>query len=59
MQATDYATEAEIQGEAAVFIQPTQDVAGELTWWKLASSHANWRQPSGLSSKPIADNEPV
>ncbi|WP_086207356.1 formylglycine-generating enzyme family protein [Acinetobacter sp. ANC 4648] len=57
IQATGYMTEAEQQGEAAVFIQPTQAV-DELTWWKLVPS-ANWKQPTGPNSRPIADNEPV
>ena len=57
VQATAYVTEAEKQGEAAVFTPPTQ-IVGELTWWQL-QANANWKQPTGPNSKPIAEHEPV
>ncbi|KPN74870.1 SUMF1/EgtB/PvdO family nonheme iron enzyme [Neisseria sp. 74A18] len=58
VEATGYVTEAEQQGEAAVFIQPTQAVA-ELGWWKLVKG-ASWKQPWGPDAqRSIRPNEPV
>ncbi|MDO5070344.1 MAG: formylglycine-generating enzyme family protein [Neisseria zoodegmatis] len=55
---TGYVTEAEQQGEAAVFIQPRQAVP-ELGWWKLVKG-ANWKQPWGANARQtIEANEPV
>lgn len=58
VQATGYVTEAERQGEAAVFQQPQRPVA-ELAWWSLVKG-ANWKQPWGPhSSQKTQPNEPV
>jgi formylglycine-generating enzyme required for sulfatase activity len=58
VDATGYVTEAEQQGEAAVFIPPQQQVR-ELEWWALTKG-ANWKQPWGTNStRKIQPNEPV
>lgn len=55
---TGYVTEAEKQGEAAVFYQPTQPVS-ELAWWSLVKG-ANWKQPWGENvERKTQANEPV
>lgn len=45
VQQTGYITDAEKQGGAAVFIQPTAPVA-EMQWW-VFKPDANWKQPWG------------
>lgn len=58
VDATGYVTEAETQGEAAVFTQPKAQVS-ELAWWSLVKG-ANWKQPWGPESKrKVQANEPV
>lgn len=58
VQATGYVTEAELQGEAAVFTAPTTQVK-ELAWWSLVKA-ASWKQPWGPdSTRSIQPNEPV
>lgn len=58
VDATGYETEAEMQNEAAVFIQPAQKVA-EMKWWKL-EKNVNWKHPWGIqSSRQALPNEPV
>lgn len=58
VQATGYVTEAEQQGEAAVFVKPTEPVK-ELNWWKLEDG-ISWRFPWGRDSlRKILPNEPV
>ncbi|MFP6841996.1 MAG: SUMF1/EgtB/PvdO family nonheme iron enzyme [Acinetobacter sp.] len=58
VDATGYVTEAEKQGEAAVFIQPDQTV-NDLGWWKLEKG-ISWKYPWGKQAKrKILPNEPV
>ncbi|PJG42186.1 cysteinyl-tRNA synthetase [Acinetobacter tandoii] len=58
VSATGYITEAEKQGEAAVFIEPKKPV-NELAWWSLVKG-ANWKQPWGPnSSRKVEPNQPV
>nr|WP_264753155.1 formylglycine-generating enzyme family protein [Acinetobacter baumannii] len=58
VKATGYLTEAESQGEAAVFTPPKEQVA-ELAWWSLMKG-ANWRHPWGPdATRQILPNEPV
>ncbi|WP_445115345.1 SUMF1/EgtB/PvdO family nonheme iron enzyme [Acinetobacter sp. WZC-1] len=58
IQATGYVTEAEQQGEAAIFVQPEHQVR-ELGWWKLEKG-ISWRQPWGShSARKILPAEPV
>lgn len=58
VDATGYVTEAEKQGEAAVFTPPTQRNS-EFSWWSLKKK-ANWKNPWGEeSSRKIQPNEPV
>lgn len=58
VDATAYVTEAEKQGEAAVFTEPQKPVK-ELAWWSLMKG-ANWKQPWGPnSSREIKPNQPV
>ena len=58
VDATTYVTEAEKQGEAAVFTEPQKPVK-ELAWWSLMKG-ANWKQPWGPnSSRKIKHNQPV
>ncbi|RKG34584.1 SUMF1/EgtB/PvdO family nonheme iron enzyme [Acinetobacter tianfuensis] len=58
VKATQYVTEAEQQGEAAIFVQPKQAVS-ELGWWKL-EKNATWKQPWGAhSQRKTLPNEPV
>lgn len=58
VQATHYVTEAEQQGEAAVFVQPQQAVP-ELGWWKL-EKNISWKYPWGAhATRKILANEPV
>ena len=55
---TGYITDAEKQGGAAMFIQPSQPVA-ELQWWRFEKG-ANWKNPWGvLDHKRPKPNEPV
>lgn len=57
VKATDYITQAELQGDAAVFIPADQ--SADLSWWKLVKG-ANWKQPNGPNdSYVIKPNEPV
>lgn len=57
VKATGYITQAEQQGDAAVF-KPTTDTH-ELSWWKLVKG-ANWRHPNEPQDQtPIKPNEPV
>lgn len=58
VDATSYVTEAEQQGEAAVFTPPEKQVS-ELAWWTLTKD-AYWKQPWGLNStQHIQPNQPV
>lgn len=58
VQQTGYITDAEKQGGAAVFIQPTAPVA-EMQWW-VFKPDANWKQPWGANSnKHPLPSEPV
>lgn len=58
IQATGYITEAEKQGEGAVFIPP-QGKVKELAWWSLVKG-ASWKKPWGPNaSRQILPNEPV
>ncbi|MDM1768035.1 formylglycine-generating enzyme family protein [Acinetobacter sichuanensis] len=58
VKATGYITEAEKQGEAAVFIPPQGQVK-ELAWWSLVKG-ASWKKPWGENaSRQILPNEPV
>lgn len=58
VDATGYVTEAEKQGEAAVFIQPNKTV-NDLGWWKLEKG-ISWKYPWGVqSTRKILENEPV
>lgn len=58
IEATGYVTEAELQGEAAVFILPKGQVS-ELAWWSLEKG-ATWKQPWGLNTtRKIESNQPV
>ncbi|ALD01037.1 cysteinyl-tRNA synthetase [Acinetobacter sp. TTH0-4] len=58
VDATGYVTEAEKQGEAALFIQPDQTV-NDLGWWKLEKG-ISWKYPWGKQAKrKILPNEPV
>lgn len=58
VDATGYVTEAEKQGEAAIFIQPDQTV-NDLGWWKLEKG-ISWKYPWGKQAKrKILPNEPV
>lgn len=58
IDATGYVTEAEQQGEAAVFTPPEKQVS-ELAWWSLQKS-AYWKQPWGANvTRKIQPNEPV
>ena len=58
VKATGYITEAEKQGEAAVFTAPKEPVK-ELGWWTLMKG-ANWKQPWGPNNnRRIQANEPV
>lgn len=53
VNATGYVTDAEKQGEGAVFIQPHQLERGledPRGWWKLVAG-ATWRHPQGPSSE--------
>lgn len=55
---TGYKTEAEQQGEAAVFVKPEQQVA-DLKWWKLEKGY-DWKHPWGANStRKVLENEPV
>jgi formylglycine-generating enzyme len=58
VQQTGYITEAEQQGEAAVFKVPEQATA-QLTWWSLEKD-ASWRFPAGKhKQQPIQPHQPV
>lgn len=58
IDATGYVTEAEQQGEAAVFTPPEKQVS-ELAWWSLQKG-AYWKQPWGANfTRKIQPNEPV
>ncbi|QIC71613.1 SUMF1/EgtB/PvdO family nonheme iron enzyme [Acinetobacter indicus] len=58
VEATGYITEAEKQGEAAVFVPPKAQIS-ELGWWFL-TKNAYWKQPWGANStRKIQSNEPV
>ncbi|WP_111895509.1 formylglycine-generating enzyme family protein [Acinetobacter sp. MB5] len=58
VKATGYVTQAEQQGDAAVFVQPKERVK-DLGWWKLVKG-ANWKHPWGPNvSRQIKPNEPV
>ncbi|QEY26068.1 formylglycine-generating enzyme family protein [Neisseria zalophi] len=58
VDATGYITEAEQQGEGAVFIAPDAPVR-ELAWWHLVKG-ADWKHPWGPDDKrTIQSNEPV
>lgn len=58
VDATGYVTEAERQGEAAVFTPPQGQVK-ELAWWSLVKG-ASWKQPWGPdSTRKTQPNQPV
>lgn len=58
IDATGYVTEAEQQGEAAVFTPPEKQ-GSELAWWSLQKG-AYWKQPWGANAtRKIQPNEPV
>lgn len=58
VQATGYITEAQQQGEAAVFTSP-KNSSEHLKWWSLEQG-AYWRQPlGGRGQYLIQPNEPV
>lgn len=58
IKATNYITEAEQQGEAAIFEKPI-NVVKELGWWKLEKD-VFWRFPWGISAqRKILPNEAV
>jgi formylglycine-generating enzyme required for sulfatase activity len=61
VQATGYVTEAERQGGAAVFHQPSEDELRQkpLAWWSWVKG-ADWRHPSGPGSSIAGkENHPV
>ncbi len=58
IQQTGYITDAEKQGGAAVFVQPTTPVE-EMQWWTFKQG-ANWKQPWGTNSnRSPLPSEPV
>lgn len=58
VDATGYVTEAERQGEAAVFVAP-QHAVNELAWWSLTKG-AYWKKPWGPDVQTdILPNQPV
>lgn len=58
IKASGYVTEAEQQGEAAVFTAPQTQVR-DLAWWSLVKG-ANWKTPWGPNAtRKIQPNEPV
>lgn len=58
IKASGYVTEAEQQGEAAVFTAPQTQVR-DLAWWSLVKG-ASWKTPWGPNAtRKIQPNEPV
>lgn len=60
VRATGYVTEAERQGGAAVFHQPSEDELRRrpLAWWSWTRG-ADWRHPAGAGSHASDGNLPV
>lgn len=60
VQATGYVTQAEQEGGAVVFHQPTQDELARrpYAWWTYVKG-ADWRHPTGPASNAPAGNTPV
>lgn len=57
---TGYRTQAEREGMAAVFIQPTtvSGLGNAAQWWRFVRG-ADWRHPTGPSQTAVSDNLPV